>query len=433
MDLSKPLLIFILSLAIVNQVNTTAFFNFNTYAIKELAIEKFEKEESTIWASQQTNGRIPIDELDTDGDGSVLLSKPGHYYLRDTLVVTKTSGDGIIIDSDNVILDLNGFAVIAGPQQTDDGIVVQGTQENITIKNGSVIGFGGDGINGLVADLSSFENLLVKDNGDDGISTDFSCLVINCIVLNNGSEGINVDDGSIVRNCTSGNNGADGIRASLGCIVYNCIAFGNASHGIDVNAGSRIEHCTVYDNHENGLDLGTSVLTINNTAYRNGWNGIRTSNNALILDNISNDNGTCISDGSCGVGTNGQGSNEDQGAGILANSNAMVLKNTSSGNYFGLVLTGVDITANKNNVQNNSHAGILATNFLNLIIKNSAENNGFQQSPSITNTSTYPLGNIVFSSGDFEGSSVGPIINVYSAGDISTISGAGHPFANFIY
>ncbi|MDF1696947.1 MAG: right-handed parallel beta-helix repeat-containing protein [Saprospiraceae bacterium] len=430
MNLSKLVLICALLLLIENQVNA-AYSCMNLSAIHKAVGDELCNSMDSM--TEQPDNRIPIDVLDTDGDGSVTISTPGSYYLRDTLYVTQEFGDGITISSDNVSIDLNGFAIIAGPQITDDGINVNGSQEYITIKNGSIIGFGGDGLNGFNADFSTFENLYARDNGEDGISADFSCLIINCFTINNGSDGIRVDDGSIIRNCTTAFNGNEGIETSNGCIVTNCTSYKNGTDGIALLSGSRVEHCTVYENSMHGLDISKSVLCINNLVYRNGWNGIDLNNNALVINNVSNNNGTCIENGSCGEGTNGQGTNEDQGAGISMFANAMVLSNQCNGNYFGIVAKSIDCLIIKNNLQNNSHAGILATANQSLYLKNSAENNGFQQSPSITDIIEYPSGNIVFSPGDFETSSVGPIIDVSTIGDISTLMGADHPFANFLY
>ncbi|MEO1435645.1 MAG: right-handed parallel beta-helix repeat-containing protein, partial [Bacteroidota bacterium] len=191
--------------------------------------------------------RIPIDSLDTDGNGAVDIEAPGHYYLRENLMVNSPSGSGILIDSDNVNIDLNGYAILAGQNEPNDGIRVLGGHNNITIKNGSIIGFDQYGIDAIATKSSTFRNLLVKDNGFDGIIVDYDCLIVHCTALNNGRDGIEADDGSIIRDCTAAFNEGNGIEAGDGCLVFNCMAYGNGLDGIDVDNAVRVEGCTAHD------------------------------------------------------------------------------------------------------------------------------------------------------------------------------------------
>lgn len=82
---------------------------------------------------------------------------------------------------------------------SNDGIVILGSQTNIHIFNGSVVGWNGDGINALNADMSIFENLRVSHNDGDGLVTDFNCLIIQCTALRNGLDGLEGDDGAVVK------------------------------------------------------------------------------------------------------------------------------------------------------------------------------------------------------------------------------------------
>lgn len=376
--------------------------------------------------------RTPLDELDADGDGSLTISEPGSYYLRDTLVVTKNYGDGITIDVDNVTIDLNGYAIIAGTQSTDDGITVRGTHNNIVIKNGTVSGFGGDGIYALNADQSTFKNLLLKDNDGDGLVTGLNCLITHCTATRNGLDGLEVYEGSIIRDCVASFNGDNGIQIDDGCMVYNCTSSNNESDGIYALYGSLVEGCTSNDNTEYGVDLATSGMIMNTTANRNGSHGLDISSSCLVMNNVSNNNGVCITDVTCSTG-GGVGSNVSHGAGIRTYANSVIINNQCIGNYFGILMLSSDATLAGNDVQNNSHAGIMGTSSGCLHINNSAHGNGFQQSPTITDLSTYPMGEIVFRSSAFTGGSIGPIIDLSGAGDISTVSDSDHPFANFVY
>lgn len=72
----------------------------------------------------------------------VLISQPGVYCLKKDHVVTSTGGlsGAIVINSGNVILDMNGFRVVKGPQGSNTGVLVWGGN-NIIIRNGALRGF----------------------------------------------------------------------------------------------------------------------------------------------------------------------------------------------------------------------------------------------------------------------------------------------------
>ncbi|MEO1438116.1 MAG: right-handed parallel beta-helix repeat-containing protein, partial [Bacteroidota bacterium] len=190
---------------------------------------------------------------------------------------------------------------------------------------------------------------------------------------------------------------------------------------------------TAHDNLKNGIDLINGALCINNTAYRNGEHGIECGLGSFIVNNASNDNGWCMANNSCLPVA--QGTDIDQGAGIVGSSNTVIKNNQCLGNYFGILVTGFDMTVIGNQVQDNAHAGIMGLQSGILIIKNTTANNGCEQAPSISNTNPtngYPLGEITLRPSASNGGAFGPIIDISTGGDLSTVTGATHPFANFI-
>ena len=389
---------------------------------------------STATAHTQStiDNRIPVDELDNCWAAIYCISEPGYYYLRDSIVVKSSSNlRAIRINSDNVTLDLNGFAIISTTKGTYDGIRVIGNHNNIVIKNGIVRGFGFDGIYAEVADGSTFKNLRLYDNDDDGLNVGDNCLVVDCFARNNGRNGIRANKSNIIRDCTSSYNGWDGFTLFNGTLIYNSISHNNSKQGIEAFYGCRVEACTVFENSYNGIRCYSSILCLGNTAYRNGEHGIDGVENILAMNNVCNENGVCISENTCLSGV--LGSDLNVGAGIRVNSNSVVQDNECVGNYFGIAISDAGSTISNNKVQHNKHAGIITVAASNIIIQNKTEGNGFSPSPAVDSVDDYPLGEIVFGPGSFENCSVGPIYNVSTSGDISTLSGADHPFANFIY
>ena len=114
------------------------------------------------------------------------ISRPGSYKLYANHQVT--TGDGIVITSPNVTLDLNGFQVSTAARGTGRGIVMDGVK-GISVKNGRVSGF-----NANVAVLNT-ESAIVSDLqilGDNlapvGGPTEIGILLVNsraCLVSEN--------------------------------------------------------------------------------------------------------------------------------------------------------------------------------------------------------------------------------------------------------
>src|SRR5450631_2260337 len=90
---------------------------------------------------------IAINAANTPGDGADLyvISSPGAYYLTGN--VNGVSGkNGILIKATNVTLDMNGFALLGVGGSlvaiTDGGV----NHGNASIRRGSILGWGGNGI-----------------------------------------------------------------------------------------------------------------------------------------------------------------------------------------------------------------------------------------------------------------------------------------------
>jgi len=393
---------------------------------------------SPLWkriGSEQNNpvlkqNRIPIDSVAVFGNAPsptlYAITEPGSYYLTRDIDITETQFDNtsarvIIINSDNVTLDLNGYSIIGRKDPipeplvfpipgfgNSEGVYILGSKTNITIRNGSIINCGGSGIRADDADNSLFENLKFSNNGtyalevqdnnvvkncisfycrlgirgrdanhfincqshntdNNGMSCRTGSQFINCISNNNRLDGISTGTGSnaFMKGCVFNNNGAHGVDASLNCMIIQCVASNNEEDGINVFSNCTVQECHTVGNMENGIRTAGSYITIlNNHCHGNSLSGIScSSSRALIQGNSMTDN-------------------EDIGLFVVAN-DCLVINNVASGN--------TDDTSN---------------------------NSGNTYDPNIQIQA---------------GSSYGPIIDVSGAGDLSNITDADHPKANFIY
>ncbi len=137
------------------------------------------------------------------------ISAPGSYRLTGNLNNVPSGSDGIDVTADNVTIDLNGFAIIG---QSGSGNGISSSNNQVTVRNGSVIGMGGNGIalgnNATVADVQA---------------------------IGNGGNGIVVGDGSVVQHNTASSNKSVGISitGSGGSVIQNTM-MNNTSYGLKV-------------------------------------------------------------------------------------------------------------------------------------------------------------------------------------------------------
>ncbi|WP_395377231.1 beta strand repeat-containing protein [Marinicella sp. W31] len=324
------------------------------------------------------------------------ISQPGSYVVTQNLTHSTLNADGITIDASNVTLDLGGYTISGGDGtiNSDDGIWVRGLEDNIYIYNGHVDGWGGDGINALTANNSIFEKLTVSNNGGDGLVADFNASISYVTALANGLDGIEGDDGTVIVFSTASENGDNGIQTSEGSMVAHSTAFDNMVDGIDVAAGSSVFNSTVSDNVNFGVDLGLGANVQGSVAYDNMSNGFDIFSASLVRNNISSLN---------------------NGHGFRAFANAWIINNKSHENDLdGIRVSSPDCMIDGNTITDNDEIGLNVTAGGSFIIRNKAAGN-------LTDYAIDPT------------SAFGPIINAVNAGDLSAITNADHPFANFTY
>jgi len=208
------------------------------------------------------------------------ISVPGSYYLTTNL--TGTSGYyGITISSGNVTLDLNGF-LLQGVPGSIDGVYVNGSFTNITVRNGSISGWGSSGIDAYSASVPRnlvFERLTFSTNHSAGIETEAGSEVRDCCSIGN-TTGI-FCYGGLVSGCVTRNNGT-GISA-YNCTVRDCQVWSNG-RGIYANS-STVSDCYVGYNQQSGIYVYTDGCQITgNNCYHNNISA-NTSEAGIYIDN----------------------------------------------------------------------------------------------------------------------------------------------------
>jgi len=302
---------------------------------------------STMKTLDEVEPRIPI-PASAAATGVYTISASGSYYLAGDRLC---SGQGISVTADNVTIDLCGYSLI-GNGSNSVGIWMNG-RSNVEIRNGTVRGFGWQGI----AEYSSSSknhsicNIRAIGNGTAGVSYNGISLpgtkhcIKDCTAAENGGNGIYAYENCTVSGCTSSGNGNDGIYASENCIVTNNNCYQNTDNGIYANK-STITGNLSSDNGNVGIYVGGGCTVIGNTVSGNGDDGIY-AYGSTISGNMAYDNTDMGI--ACGSGSNVAGNTAygNTGWGIYCSSYCMVDQNTSYDNGDNLYTgTGCEVGTN---------------------------------------------------------------------------------------
>jgi hypothetical protein len=238
----------------------------------------------------QVEPRRILNNIPGDAQYTVQITEPGSYYLTADIIGTPNRR-GIAVEADDVVIDLNGFALRGPGNLSEVGIVAIGQRTNFTIRNGTIrdwgyasLNVGGhmrhclfedltiiDNIAGSLeqseVDNSVFRNIRVKGTGEVGITAGDNCVINDCTVEGT-SLGISAVFNSVISDCvtiecgtgialfgngivercstrtSSASNSTVGIALGTGGIARNCSTVG-AYIGIESNGFARIENCSV--------------------------------------------------------------------------------------------------------------------------------------------------------------------------------------------
>ena len=235
-----------------------------------------------------SDGRIVIDRL------PYTINACGSYVLHRCLQGVPGEA-GITIRVSHVTLDLNGFSLLGVPG-TLDGIVVPVTaspRRDVVIRNGSLVGWGEDGLDARGAADGRYEDLRAYDNAFNGLTVGPDATVFGCHADANGVHGIeSTGGGGIIDRCTATHSGVHGIVTSRdGTIVCKSVARGNAQSGFKILSSDLVEGCVASENYRGFHIVGIGNRVEENLATRNdvGYDAQSTTN--LILRNGANNNG----------------------------------------------------------------------------------------------------------------------------------------------
>lgn len=294
----------------------------------------------------QIEPRIPISSL------PATLSQPGSYYLT-TNLVGSPGVHGIRITGARVTLDLMGFELRGSPGSLS-GVFLDGAASP-HIRNGSVMGWGQDGINGNNAGGGTIEELRISNNGRYGLSFNSGSQVRHCIVFGNGDVGILLSNDVEVDDCIASGNATHGIQAGTGSTIRRCLTVGNTAAGI---TGSGIDGLNILScNSEfNGSGIATLGQTIvkDSFARSNRLAGIAVGPASLVTGCNASDNGTNGVTVELGSTVQGCIAENNRGNGIAARNGSTVINCSARLNAFANIEVDGDCLVSGNACDNST-------------------------------------------------------------------------------
>jgi hypothetical protein len=212
----------------------------------------------TMKSLDEVEARIIVNAANTPGNAASLfvISQPGSYYLTGNIVVTTNTA--IMIATNGVTLDLNGFTISSTASPTSGQGVLLTSAGDVTILNGHIAGgvtyngstyIGAGFQNGIYYSGTSPANVRVSGVSVSGCSlyginlgAEFSSEVDHCTLRNIANTGITAGS---VNECTVYDSGGTGI---VGETVANCYALSTGyNYGIySVSAENCYGVCAQY-------------------------------------------------------------------------------------------------------------------------------------------------------------------------------------------
>lgn len=225
----------------------------------------------------QIESRTPI------GTAPFTISAAGSYYLSGNLTVA--TGNAIIITSDNVTLDLNGFTISSTAPSPGSGsaVALSSTRKNITVRNGNI-----RGTTTFTAGAFTLGGFLDGVSGTSSASANLRISDLN--ILGMASDGINLSTTTIptlvVERCTVTACGGLGIQAG---IINECSADTTGNSAI---FGDCVYHCS----GETVNTPSTSANGVSGFSIVDSCRGIAVSGQGVQGISVSNSRGTSTSD-----------------------------------------------------------------------------------------------------------------------------------------
>ena len=251
---------------------------------------------------------------------------------QNLITVNDNAARAIIINSNDVVIDLNDNEIIGVGTSNTTGILVNG-YSNIIIRNGTIRSMINNGVifnnntaNGQVSrnviisnmsfynnrngvSMSNVTNALFLNNEayshtNNGflLSQNTNLIINNCISNSNSVSGFSTTGniGLQCSNCTANSNTVNGFLNNflIESFFYQCVANENsaagfviAPNGASVSVSNNFEDCDAHDNTTQGFQIAGNQTSMQGCRADNNVNGFQINgNNNIVLDCIAQSN-----------------------------------------------------------------------------------------------------------------------------------------------
>lgn len=296
------------------------------------------------------------------------ITNSGSYVVTEALVLTNAA-HGITIQSSDVTVDLNGFA-LRGTGVASNGIAVPSARSNIVVRNGIVGSWGQHGVDLFNVSAASVIDVESSGNGGAGIRVGRGGSVRDCRAQDNGGVGVEAGPGALVLHVTSRINSQHGVMAHGGNVIKDSSLRENTLDGVRGSNNVVVVDCTVRDNAGDGVDLDHAAIVRGCAAYSNQI-GIVLGSGGLVADCAADNNRTR------GASVGEGGTVRDSSFvfnvtdGLLVTNFCVVADNLANTNSVGIRAAGRGARVDGNHVAGNV-TGIVVTLSSNFLARNTA-------------------------------------------------------------
>lgn len=185
------------------------------------------------------------------------IIRPGVYHVLAPLTGPER-GAAIRIEADDVVLDLGDHRLTAGRSE-EPAIQVVGPRRNVTIRRGTLVGFGKATLHAPEAVSCRVEQVTIRSSRGDGMVLGTGAVIEDATVLENRGAGILTGPASRLRSCTLLANGDDGLRVGAGSLVLATIVADNGGVGIVLGDDTVLSEVTTRGNALSGIQVADNV------------------------------------------------------------------------------------------------------------------------------------------------------------------------------
>ena len=212
------------------------------------------------------------------------IDTPGTYALAGDL--DGVPGEhGIVIRCSRVTVDLGGFA-LRGGVSSGTGILVEGERLGVSIRNGVLKAWGGDGLDASRSAECVLAGLEASLNGGAGLRCGPRARLSACrATFNWGGRGIDVGPESVVVDCAAEDNAFGGIHAGAGSELRASHSL-RSTYGAGLRAGpaSHLDGCVARDDLRQGIVVGAGSTVVNCRVERAVDVGLLAAEDCVLRD-----------------------------------------------------------------------------------------------------------------------------------------------------